>query len=371
MNINTISRRRFVVGCVAAVSATCPPRVSGQTAQRKANKPTLRLVREFTNGAGLLAASPNGRRLCLAFVQGGPVWRLDVIETGTWDVLSSNKFTANFGFNASFFASGEALYVNTIGPNKGFFLDLRSGELQERALAPTDPFGYTALTESTLLAENRDGSLARISLPEYKEIGRVSEPQSSSLLVSSNRERLLRTCGNEEHSIACYRTIDLSRLWARRIDIPGARWDLLHNNKGLVDPTMSADGGSIAVAAIDTPQWEDQKRFYVAILNGDTGAEIRRLPINAAAAHAISPDGELLAVGKRRLAGGNVELTFEVRDTVSGAVLAAATHGLVPSSRWQAGTALFSALDHGLAFTSDGAYLTSSGANLVKVWELT
>lgn len=128
MNINTISRRRFVVGCVAAASASCPPRASGQTARRKDNKRVLRLVREFTNGAGLLAASPNGQKLCLGFVPGGPLWRLDVVQTGTWDVLYSNKFTANFGLNASFFASGEALYVNTVGPNKGFFIDLRSGE---------------------------------------------------------------------------------------------------------------------------------------------------------------------------------------------------------------------------------------------------
>lgn len=97
---------------------------------------------------------------------------------------------------------------------------------------------------------------------------------------------------------------------------------------------------------------------------------MNRLPINAAAAHAISPDGKLLAVGKRRPVGREIELTFEVHDITSGAVLAGATHDLVPPGRWQAGTALFSAPDRGIAFTSDGAYLTSSGANSVKLWEL-
>src|SRR5579883_2932310 len=117
MNTGTISRRRFATRCMAVWPLAGAVRVSAQSKPGKNTKRALRLVREFSGGAGLLAASPQGDKLCVEFVPGGPVFTVGVVEIGTWHVLWSDKFTAQFFLDASFFAGGQAIYVDTLGPD--------------------------------------------------------------------------------------------------------------------------------------------------------------------------------------------------------------------------------------------------------------
>ncbi len=365
-----LSRRRFAQRSLcAAITSVCIPSTEAQRAKDEA-KGSVRLTKQFRN-AVFLAASPDGERLCLGFLSpgsGGPLWRVDVIETGAWRTIYSAKIPA-LQIYASFFKSSQALCVDTLVPKSTALIDLRTGRLEKQT--PTSA-SNRALDDGVLLGEDNDGSLVRFSVPGYKELFRVPGPglQPLSIVVSDDRQRVIRGLGRDEYSIVCYRSTELSRLWLRHVEIPGARWDGLHNFKGRITTAISADGRFVAVAAVDTAEWAAQQRFFVAVLNGEDGEEMNRLPINGDQGLAISPDGKLLAIGRRIGTEEDIYLLIEVYDVASGRLVATATHYRVPPGRFQQASAAFS-VGRGITFTPDGRYLVSSAnGEWVKIWQL-
>jgi hypothetical protein len=74
---------------------------------------TLKPAHEF-GGARFLSGSPDGTKLCVEEWKavGAPV---TVVETGTWRTLYSDRFQQRV-LAANFFADGEALFLNFVGP---------------------------------------------------------------------------------------------------------------------------------------------------------------------------------------------------------------------------------------------------------------
>src|SRR5579862_8092479 len=182
MTQTAISRRTFIQSCAAAALATTS---LAQRVQKQSSR-SLHLVKQFKGGAFLGGVSTSGKRLCILFVPGGPRIRVEVVEMGTWRVIYSGTFTSNFHVDADFFTSGEALYVNALGPTRGFVVDLHNGRQQERLLDESEPVGYTPLEDGVLLGSARDGSIVRVKLPGYEEMLRLPEPEKSGFPVSQD-----------------------------------------------------------------------------------------------------------------------------------------------------------------------------------------
>jgi WD40 repeat protein len=366
-----LSRRRFAQRSMyAGITSFCIPSTEAQRTKDEA-KGSIHLARQFKN-AIFLAASPDGEKLCLGFSSPGsewPLWRVDVIETGSWRTIYSAKLQG-LDMYASFFTSSQALCIDTTVPKSTtLIIDLRTGRLEKQTPASLNNW---ALDDGILLGEDRDGSLIRFNVPGYKELFRVPGPglEPLSIVVSDDRQRFIRGLGREDYSVVCYRSADLERLWVHRIDIPGARWEALHNFKGSIKTAISADGRVVAVAAVDTAEWAAQQRFFVAVLNGEDGEEMNRLPINGDQGLAISPNGKLLAIGRRIPTGQDIDLLVEVYDIASGRLVATATHYRVPPGRFQQASALFT-VGRGITFTPDGRYLvTSANGEWVRIWQL-
>ncbi len=404
------TRRNFLHFAMASV-------VSAATvnAQRDDLPLRIRLIKEF-RGGWLLAVSPDSRKLCLYFAknpidkftlrggkwtyEGGPSKdgkdALEVIEIGSWRALCSVRLR-QYGVLASFFADSEMVYVKTdplanASQTQHVVIDLTtqrvSESLQSSKLGEPSRT-YYALSEGVLLATEsvyrpptpiRKEALLRVSLPDYKETGRVPFPLmeiagerlGGSLTTSADRKYVVQTVIYDRNkdlgvpeglneTVVFRRTEDLGVIWSRRIE-PAADWRPERI-------TITPDGNRGAVAVSDTVSPADLRQSYIGIYAGKDGREISKVPMDGRDGIALSPDGKVLAVGKIVPAGrGESSLIAELYELASGNRLAVVEH-----DRWNGGRDLIHSTgfdNDGLQFTPDGRYLITSINGLVKVWSL-
>lgn len=400
---STASRRAFFRFAAATVASVPALRAGPQKATRNSelSEPPreLKLVKELKN-AYLRALSPDGGKMCVYFTRhpnmtftlrpgekvrvekGNPKEQeLTVIQLGSWDAVYSDRQRRAPPGGISFFAESEAFYEETVSSilTDGFsaisqvVVNWKTGERVERTRSrSSDELSYFALGTNTLLgmdtstAPFRHNVLTKAVLPDYVEVARVpfavpdgekQDGHETSPFISANRQIFAYAFG---HTIVCRRTEGFTVLWTQPIE---------KEFFGTRRLTVSANGSRVAVAVIDTTLWEYQRRFYVSIYHGEDGREIVKLPVNGDQGVAVSPDGKLLAVGKRLAKSGDIQLLMEIYDIPSRRLVATGTHDRVPPGRFQNLNGVFDN-DDGLQFTSDGKYLVTSGNNRVKVWEI-
>jgi len=143
---------------------------------------------------------------------------------------------------------------------------------------------------------SRGTAIIRAELPDYQETLRVpfeTHLDARDLVLRSlvlTADRTVFAYGFD-HSIVCRKTGDLDVIWTRQVapELP----------YGIGRLAISADGARVAAAAIDMTFLEKQEQFYVEVYEGQDGATIARLPVNGYQALALSPIGDLLAIGTR------------------------------------------------------------------------
>lgn len=359
-----------------------------------------RLGKEFQN-AYLLATSPDARLMCLYFTQHpqdtftfkhGTVQRdganntrdsLQVIELGSWKTIYSAQLRQK-ALNASFFADSRRLYIETLGiPDQSFrssqngVVNLLSGVFDERT-QPVHPNGlttyYSALAESILLGAEFNGqtgrysALNRVGFPEYEEIARKPffierehEPlgHDTDVVVSTDRNTLGYANG---HAIVCRRTATLDVIWTSQVE---------PEYFGAVRVAIAANGSRVAASVLDTTFIEQQRRYYIAVFDGEDGRILAKLPLKGGEGIAISPDGRLIAVGERINPAGTtkeVQLTISLMDIDSGRRVERFAHDRFSIGQGEWVNSHFGI--GGLQFSSDGKYLITSGNNRVKIWPL-
>jgi len=309
-------------------------------------------------------------------------WKVDgyplrVVETGTWFSVYQGRFQTR-ALAVSFFPDGRSLFLD-FTPGKGqlthqqIVVDLGTGKRIER-MRSADPFRYFEQMfpvgdRDLLLARSSVGGheprhlerLARLEFPSYREVAHLELPakrgvpnNNDAVGVSADRKLLFYFL---ENAIVCRRTTDLSGLATIRTE------------EGLTAfPTISARGdyfaASIAKGTLNG-QFLHYTHLYISVYDRDTAAEIARLPIDGKEGIAISPDGKTLAVVVREPGQrGEVSPTVHIYDVASGTKLTVVVHDRIPKGRRQ-----FLEAGCGVAFTSDGKYLITSGM-LTKVWRI-
>jgi hypothetical protein len=313
---------------------------------------------------------------------------LRIVEIGTWRTLYTGRFSSRIRGAPSFFADSQNLLVSdfasaaggTCGVGKGhcadreMVVDIRTGERVERVL----PFvanqydSYHALMGRTLLDVHRGDqteSLALVEFPSCSELTKVpyaTRPRKPRPVVSgitlstdygfaiSNDRKKLAYAFDDV--LLCRRTADLKVLWDRSIEagMKPLRVDI------------SASGSRVAVAVADgEPLFNQQHRTYIAVFDGETGEDVARLARNWGDGMALSADGKLIAVVMREPGKkGEVIPTVYIHDVLSGKELASVAH-----ERIKKGTHQLLEAACGVAFTSDGKYMITSGM-ATKVWKL-
>jgi hypothetical protein len=129
--------------------------------------------------------------------------------------------------------------------------------------------------------------------PDYSELQRVDiSPREkfgdlTEIMVSADRTTLAYAV---DHSIVCRRTEDFSIAWERPVEPHLKVWKL----------AISPDGNRVAVVAANTLFVEQQREYYIGVLDGKDGALLSKLPLNGDVGIDISPDGRLLAVNQRK-----------------------------------------------------------------------
>lgn len=391
---STISRRHFLGRCASLAGALfLPPEAEGQGKSNfNVKQLSPHLAKEFES-AYLLTISPNGREMCLYFTrhpnesfifkggrrEGDPSQAkraeeaLSVVEIGAWKAIYAVRLKAK-AFRSSFF-SDDVLYAYTLPfKSKGgtssehIIIDLRDLNLEEGA-APPDNMLYYAAGDHTLIgtvlneATSRYEALVRLALPGYRELVRVPFAVSpreqyandTDLFFSADRTIFGYAAG---HTLVCRRTKDLGIIWTQAIE---------QEFFGASRLAISANGSRVAAAIIDTAYLADQRKYYISLYDGKDGSPLARLPVNGYAGLALSPDGELIAAGRRTMNAKTreVQLFVDLYNVGSAKPFASLLHDTVPPGREQSLNAGFGY--YGIQFTSDGTYLITS-SNRVKVW---
>jgi len=366
-----------------------------------------RLVKEI-NYAGLLDVSPDSAKLCLYFTR-HPVrsfretegnWHentppirdsedaLRVIDVDSWTSSYATRLPA-LPFHGSFFADSTALCIEIPGVRGGCtdhaVIYLRTGKMDER-LEPLKlgglNFSYTALSDSEILGSgyrvetNKTDVLARVAVPSYDEIQRVSFAETrspstgkteSDLMVSSDRKTFVYSVDN---NVVCRRASDLGVKWTRQMKGTGET----NPTAGPWRVAVSADGGLVAASIRGRP-WAGQEP-RVDVYDGKDGTPLAAIPVDADEAIALSPDGRLLAAGKRvamrggKQAGGRksgTQPTVLLFDIASGKQVATL---IQDRFRGGGGEFLYAGFtSNGILFTPDNKYLVTSGLN-TRIWEI-
>lgn len=383
-----VSRRRVLLNCARAAAVKVA--LSRSYGQARPGSPDqgssapiqVKLAKEFGN-AYLLDVAPDGRRMCLYSTRSLGVRRgddaLQVIELDSWRVIYSAPLRGRVDF-ASFFPDREGLYAETESfritgqlVNQQALIDLRLGTLEER-LQPINPANartfIRSATHGALLGyvmeknPRKITAIVRSTPPNNEEVVRLpfaTKPRESfenetDLIVSANRRTLAYSF---DHTIVCRRTDDLAAIWTREVE---------QEYFGVRRVAVSADAGRIAAAVIDTKYLKDQRQYYVGVYEGKDGLPVSRLPVNGDAGIAISPDGQLLAVG--RPSGdrqtGEILLMVDIYDIPT--VRRVTTfEGYRFPGRTQYRDPSFG--DYGIQFTSDSRYLITS-SNFTKAWTI-
>jgi hypothetical protein len=390
------SRRDFLTLILASVSAR---RAVGQKS-RDLPPEALREIKPIKafGSARLCSLSPDGQEMCVYFtrhpnmtfnLRNGGKGRiasgnseeeeLALIRLGIWDAVYSDQERQGPPGDISFFAEGEAFYEDTVffrpdgyAEYLNVVVNLKTMEKKVRPRFPhTGNVSYRALRANTLLGTDSNTSpfrhnvLTRIILPDYRELGRVpfavpdgkeQDGYETFPFISADRQTLAYAFG---HTIVCRRTKDCEVLWTQPVEkaMFGAR-----------RLAVSSTGSRIAVAVIDSTIWDQQKQFYVAIYDGQNGRPVAKLSLNGDHGLAVSPDGRLLAIGKRIATPNYIQLRVECYDIESGQLISVGTHDRVPPGRFQILNAQFDS-EYGLQYTADGKYLITSSNNNIKVWK--
>jgi len=388
------SRRQFVSGCAAATAASLAAgrSVAGQVDSSVPNLPALKLVAQFVAGT-FLAASPDGRYLCLYFT-GNPIqsytfgsghWTkkqaddsrdsLQVIDLDTGKSVFQHKFREQV-YPASFFADGRRLYAETLFFKKNgslvheqVVIDLRDMSIAEQVgpqRSGTD-YQYHALRGELVLVDGLDvtgrhsaslmevmwsDNSVKISLP-YATRDREEPGRQFDKFFSADRSVVAYGL---DHSVVCRRTSDLSVLWTAQVD---------RIYFGVPRIGVSADGKYVVAAVTDSLFSNLESRYYLAMYNGKTGQELRRLAVSGTDGVAVSPDGALIAAAHVvTTKEGSVPTVFLI-NTSTGRKVAAVTHDLVRVNPFMnAGFGI-----HGVDFTSDGRYLITATHD-TRIWDL-
>jgi WD40 repeat protein len=354
--------------------------------------PTLKVVAHFATGT-FLAASPDGRRICLYFT-GNPIqsytlrsgrWAkkqaddsgdsLQVIDLATDKSVFQRKFREQV-FPASFFADGERLYAETLFfkengrlVHEQVVIDLHDGSMnsETRAQQTGTDYQYHALRDDLVLVDGldltgkrsaslmevtwRDNSV-KISVP-YATRDREEPGHQFDKFFSADRSLVAY---GVDHSIVCRRTSDLGVLWTSQVD---------RAYFGAPRIGVSADGKYVVAAVTDSLFSNLESRYYLAMYDGKTGQELQRLKASGTDGVAVSPDGALIAaahvVATRE---GSVPTVFLIK-AATGDQIAAVRHDLVRANPFMnAGFEI-----HGVEFTSDGRYLITATHD-TRIWDL-
>jgi WD40 repeat protein len=351
----------------------------------------LRLIKQFANST-LKDVSPDGKNICLYFtknrvaaftLQDGESAGeslsgnlssdvLQVLDTDAWKPVYSTRLRA-FALVASFSADGRQLYVQT-GPfresgtvqSQQVMIDLHTGEINRSTKYGLGVFN--AIGNGMLLGtENpkHDETLIVKAASDSRELkrerlSRAEGPyrERAGLAFSADRGIVVYST---DQTVICRRTVDLGVLWVRPVEPEfGLPWKM----------AISADGGTIAAALIDSKWTNTQGRAHVIVLNGKNGALLTRFPLNGQGAVALSHDGSLVAVGTSATEKGSKDILLyvDIFDISSGQQVSRQLHARVLPGRFQNLVGGFSAT--GLCFTSDGKYLISDAYDSTKVWKL-
>jgi hypothetical protein len=354
----------------------------------------VKLISSFPH-ATLTDVSPDAKRICL-YLDRNPIrtftytgeWTelmspksgkdgLRFIETGSWKSIGGLSLRER-PLIGSFFADGEALYVETqpITGNDGKFtaqralIDIRTQKVDEITVqlnARGVSFHYAAVEDRNLLgsAYNTAAALTeafvKVEAGSYREIRRV--PLVSALAAGLDHREVGPTVSGDRRAFVFFfdgeityrRTSDLEIVWSRQID-PGLRaWKL----------AMSHDGALVAASIAERQLIRpDPQKCYVQIYDGLNGSPVGRLALGPITSVALSPDRRLLAVTKSSASvnkPSEVELSVLVFEIGSGRKVATLTHDRIAGSH----LAIRSLIE--TMFTSDGKYLISSGFQ-TKVW---
>ena len=385
------TRRDFVRQCglIALPVTSVWTQLHAQTRLNHVDNLPVRLVKEFKNGY-LLDVSLDSTKLCLytgraseSYTLRGGSWTreggdpgkvpLQVIEVGSWKTTHSIDLRDRPG-SASFFPEGAALFAEsesfrlTTGLGiQQVIVDLQTGTVQEKFrnkdLQKESLYYHNALPRHMLLGllsgRQRFYALVRSKLPDYVEVQRLNvSPREafgklSGIPVSADRRKLLYAV---DHSIVSRRTEDFSVVWERPFE-PHLQVRKL---------AISVDGSRVAIAAVDTSLIESQREYYIAILDGNDGTLLSKLPLNGDAGIEISPDGKLIVVGQRKKDARpqRYRATAQIYEVSSGQIVASVTHDPISTRDGYLWGLLQS------RFTPNGKYLITTGDDGTRVWEV-
>jgi hypothetical protein len=354
----------------------------------------VKLLSSFPH-AMLTDVSPDAKRICF-YLDPNPIrtftytgeWTertspksgkdgLRFIEAGSWKSIGGLPLRER-PLIGSFFADGEALYVETqpITGNNGEFtvqralIDVRTQKVNEitvRLNARGVSLHYAAVEDRNLLGSAYNTATAlteafvKVEAGSYREIRRV--PLVSALAAGLDHREVGPTVSGDRRAfvffydseLAYRRTSDLEIVWSRQIE-PGLRaWKL----------AVSHDGALVAASIAERQRIRpDPQKCYVQVYDGLNGSPVVRLALGPISSVAISPDRQLLAVTKSSPSvnkPSEVELSVLVFEIASGRKVATLTHDRIAGSH----LAIRALLE--TKFTSDGKYLISSGFQS-KVW---
>jgi len=397
-----IERRQLLLRCAALVSPLAAGTVSGQNHREQGGdktngafdlNPVVRI-----NGAYLVAMSPDGSKVSLyfskrplttfTFFEGGQKVHnagpfkdesLNVLDLGSRESIFASRLPARPGLG-SFFSDNERLYIETASTPPDFrtyyrvIIDLRGGGLRQRPFVrnPNGPsIDYCALADGTLLGFETEPhpyqitALIRATLQDYSETARVpyalSEKRGPGNLDTGPflAPNLKTVAYGVSNTLVVRRTEDLGLVWSRPVEPEFI---------GVRSISFTPDGGLLAAAVIDTTAVEFQRKYYVGVFRGDNRVPVARLAVNGSQGIAISPDGDLLAVGRRLPKGRDIQLAVQVYRVSTGRMLATVLHDQVPPGRFQDLVASFD--QKGVQFTPDGRRLVTSGNNQVRIWDV-
>ena len=382
-----LSRREFAA-CSSLIMIRCAAAASGQTAD-PANGLRVRMVKQFKNGH-LLDTSPDGSKICLFFGRAVEsfswrgAWKRDgvdagktslvVIEVGTWRAICSVALRER-PIAASFFPDGEVVYAETMAfrtaaryVRQQLLIAVQDCRVEEnlRAEKPEEMSTYysQALADRTLLGtqlkrRERFYALVRARVPTYDELQQedISPRETfgtpTTVMTSSDRKILAYAV---DHSVVCRRSDNLKIVWQRLVDL----------RLEVSQLAISSDGSRVAISAVNTRFVEQQREYYVAVLNGRDGSLISKVPVNGDVGIDISPDGNFLSVSQRKADARpqRIRPSVQIYEVDSHQLVATVSHDEVSTRDGYIGGLLQS------RFTSDGKYLITFGDDDTRVWEL-
>jgi hypothetical protein len=293
---------------------------------------------------------------------------LQVVEIGSWKSLYSVHLRDK-ALSGSFFLDrnlmhAEASYVKAQSVIRQLAtIDLTTKTLQEQLRSETSTESsiyYTAIERGILFGQENDRfgrmrALVLVQLPDYREIRRTpvltadAPRNTTDIIVLDDRRTVAYGAGR---SIICHRTDDLALIWKYDVEEPLEVRTI----------AIASDGRLVIAAPVDTTYVADQRRFYVALLDGRDGKLVKQLPINGYDGTAVSPDGSLLAIS-RRADFDTRRPSVSLYEVESGRQVARLEHDAVPRGReLLLGTVR-------CQFSTDGKCLVTSGIE-TKVWEI-